>query len=100
MGPPKIARSAHLPACTTKQVEALDAVEALAQKHQLVLDMQPGDLTFLNNWAILYSREAFEDDESHVRYLVRISLKNERLAWKLPHTLNYGNQMSTTMRNC
>jgi len=92
-GLPKVPRSEHLPACTPKQVEALDAIEILAQKHQLVLDMQPGDLTFLNNWAILHSREAFEDNEDHVRYLVRIWLKNEKLAWKLPPALDYGNQM-------
>jgi hypothetical protein len=92
VGLPNIARSAHLAPCTPKQIEALDAVEALAQKYQLILDMQPGDLTFVNNWAILHSRDAFLDDENHIRYLVRLWLKNEELAWKLPEVLDEGNQ--------
>jgi hypothetical protein len=86
-------RSEHLSACTPEQVEALDVVEALAQKHQFILGMQPGDMTFINNWAIMHSREAFENDEAHTRYLIRIWLENEKLAWKLPQALDNGNQM-------
>jgi len=49
-------------------------------------------MTFVNNWAIIHSREAFEDDENHIRYLVRIWLRNEKLAWSLPPVLERGNR--------
>ncbi|KAL2009023.1 hypothetical protein VTN00DRAFT_7217 [Thermoascus crustaceus] len=94
IGLPDAPRAADLPPVSTVQVEALDLVELLAQKHQLVLDMHPGDLTFINNLAILHSREAFEDDTSHTRYLVRLWLKNEELAWTIPPALVSGNEKS------
>jgi hypothetical protein len=55
--------------------------------------MQPGDLTFINNYGVLHSRTAFEDDETHTRHLVRMWLKNEKLAWKLPQALEHGNNI-------
>lgn len=78
---------------SSKQLEALDTLESIAQKHQLVLSMQPGDLTFINNYGLLHSREAFEDDSAHTRHLVRMWLKNEKLAWKLPSPLDHGNRI-------
>jgi len=94
IGFPDIPRAAHLPPVSTMQVEALDVVERIAQDHQLVLDMRPGDMTFINNLALLHSREAFEDDASNTRYLVRMWLKNEALAWTLPPALSFGNEKS------
>ncbi len=38
----------------------------MAKKYQLILDMQPGAMTFVNNWAIVHSRDPFEVDETHV----------------------------------
>ena len=75
-----------------EQREALDLIESLARESQLILDIQPGDLTFINNHALLHSREAFEDDPRATRYLVRMWLKNKELAWKLPYQLQMGNQ--------
>ena len=88
-GVPKLATS---PDCTPHQIEALDAVEALAQKHSLILDVQPGDITFVNNWSILHSRTAFRNDNEHVRYLVRIWLKNENpiFEWPMPAVFRMG----------
>jgi hypothetical protein len=39
-----IERAPNLPQCTALQVEALDVLEALAKKHQLLLNTQAGDL--------------------------------------------------------
>lgn len=88
-GVPKLSTS---PDCTPAQVEALDAVEATARKHSLTLDVRPGDIAFVNNWAMLHSRTAFRDDEEHVRYLVRIWLKNEApgLEWPVPDVFRLG----------
>ncbi|KAK8026329.1 hypothetical protein PG991_003385 [Apiospora marii] len=93
LGRPGIERPSSLPQCTREQVEALDVLEATALKHQLRLNMQYGDMTYVNNLAILHSREAFENDESHVRHLVRIWLRNEQLAWRTPRVLDRGFDM-------
>lgn len=90
--PPHTPRADNLAVCTPEQIDALDMIQELAEKYQLVLDMQPGDMTYTNNWAILHSREAFHDDAEHSRYLVRLWLKNEKLAWELPECLRCGNE--------
>ncbi|KAM0434002.1 hypothetical protein ACHAPT_003946 [Fusarium lateritium] len=86
-----VTRAASLPELTRLQHEALDMVEGCATANQLVLSLQPGDLTFINNHAMLHSREAFLDDEVHRRHLVRLWLRNEHLAWTLPAELQHGN---------
>jgi hypothetical protein len=48
---------------------------------------------YLNNFAIIHGREAFEDNKTHSRYFVRMWLKNEELAWKLPRPLEIGNRL-------
>ena len=86
-----VARAAEIPALTREQVEALDIVESLATETRLTLDMQPGDLTFINNHSLLHTREEFVDTPDATRYIVRLWLKNEALAWKLPRELKQGN---------
>ncbi|KAK3114205.1 hypothetical protein LTR53_007705 [Teratosphaeriaceae sp. CCFEE 6253] len=76
---------------TPVQAEAMDVVQALAEKHQLTMPLRPGDLLFVNNFAVLHSREAFEDSVKDIRHLVRLWMKNEALAWSLPTALKWGN---------
>ncbi|MCJ1351315.1 MAG: hypothetical protein MMC33_001299 [Icmadophila ericetorum] len=85
-------RATDLPTMSELQRELLDLVESIAERHQINLQMQPGDLTFINNFAMLHSRESFIDDTFNSRYLVRLWLKNDRLAWQLPHPLRTGNR--------
>jgi len=65
--------------------EAFDCFDALMAEPQRRLDMmlEPGDLQFANNYAVLHSRTAFEDhtDETTRRRLLRLWLKmpNARL---------------------
>jgi alpha-ketoglutarate-dependent taurine dioxygenase len=92
VGLPNMARATELPPLAPLQYEALEAVQRISEKHQLALSFEPGDLTFINNWAILHAREAFRDDLVNQRYLVRMWLKNDLLAWKLPHPLQEGNR--------
>lgn len=92
VGLPNTARDTELPPLSPLQIEALDAVQRISEKHQVALSFQPGDMTFINNWAILHAREAFRDDLVTQRYLVRMWLKNDTLAWKLPHPLQEGNR--------
>lgn len=86
-----IARTTDLPELSNLQREALDLIENIARENQLLLNTRPGDLTFINNHAILHSRESFEDTSENSRYLVRMWLKNASLAWKLPRPLQFGN---------
>jgi Taurine catabolism dioxygenase TauD, TfdA family len=92
LGLSNVSRSSGFPCLTPVQCEVLDLLEATAKANRLVLTNQPGDLTFLNNHGLLRSREAFEDEAGNSRYLVRLWLRNEKLAWKLPWVLQEGNR--------
>ena len=74
------------------QITALNVLESLARTHSLTIQsMHKGDLTFLNNFSTLHSREDFKDDDVNARHLVRMRLRDEDLAWKLPKELQNGN---------
>ena len=61
------------------EVAALDAFDAAMQDESLRLDMmlEPGDLQFANNYAVLHSRTDFEDDDDPAlrRKMLRLWLK-------------------------
>ncbi|KAK3312017.1 hypothetical protein B0H66DRAFT_486618 [Apodospora peruviana] len=86
-----VRRTAGLATLTPEQRLALDLVEEIAKDSQVVVDAEPGDMIFINNHAVLHSREAFADAPSASRYLVRMWLKNSTMAWKLPRALQEGN---------
>ena len=56
-------RHADAPRLTPLQLEALDAVDALAGSDDLRLDMElaAGDMQFLHNHQILHARTEYED---------------------------------------
>lgn len=86
-----IRRPDGLGTLSQEQRRALNVLEEIAKCNQISLEAQPGDLLFINNHGVLHSREAFEDSPDSPRYLVRMWLKNEALAWKLPRALQEGN---------
>ncbi|KXX76429.1 hypothetical protein MMYC01_200183 [Madurella mycetomatis] len=86
-----IRRPDGLGTLSQEQRRALNVLEEIAKRNQISLETQPGDLLFINNHGVLHSREAFEDSPDSPRYLVRMWLKNEALAWKLPRALQEGN---------
>lgn len=61
------------------EVEALDLFDAVMHDERLRVDMmlEPGDLQFANNYAVLHSRNAFVDDDEPARRrkLLRLWLK-------------------------
>jgi hypothetical protein len=65
-----------VPALTPHQREALDALDALLSRPDLMASMwlAPGDLQLMNNHAVLHSRTRFEDWEEPAR---------KRLLWRL-----------------
>ena len=77
-------RYEEVPRLTPQQIEAMDAIDTLANSEECHLStmFQPGDLQFLNNHVILHSRTAFEDydEEDRRRHLLRIwlSVANSR----------------------
>jgi Taurine catabolism dioxygenase TauD, TfdA family len=72
---------------TPAQLNALDIVLNLAQKHHVAVNMQPGDILFVNNLSNMHSREPFEDKGRRKRHLLRLWLYNENLGWKIPNEL-------------
>lgn len=76
----------------TKELEyerhiALDALHFTAERFFFDLDLQPGDLEFFNNLQVFHARTYSEDSEQNVRHLLRIWIRNEEQALKLPYVL-------------
>ncbi|OIW35382.1 Clavaminate synthase-like protein [Coniochaeta ligniaria NRRL 30616] len=82
-------RPARLPCLTSRQIEALDAIETIAQATQLEFQTQAGDMHFINNLAVLHRREGFADGKSATekRHLVRMRLRDSQRGWKIPQSL-------------
>jgi Taurine catabolism dioxygenase TauD, TfdA family len=76
-----------VPPMTELQAEALDIVHFTAEKHQLCIKLERGDIQIFNNLAMFHARKGFVDDGSQKRHFLRLWLKNERLAWKRPEAL-------------
>jgi len=61
------------------EIEMLDLIDSITHQENLCLEMmlEPGDLQFANNYAIMHSRTAFVDDSrpGHRRKMLRLWLK-------------------------
>jgi len=60
-------------------IEVLDYFDSLCARpdFQLSMDLQLGDLQFVNNYMILHSRTEYRDDAAHRRHLVRLWMHDE-----------------------
>ena len=76
-----------VPAMTEIQAEALDMVHFIAEKHQLSIQLQRGDIELINNFALFHARRGFVDDASSCRHMMRLWLKNEKYAWEAPEVV-------------
>nr|XP_019044398.1 hypothetical protein I302_07682 [Kwoniella bestiolae CBS 10118]OCF23328.1 hypothetical protein I302_07682 [Kwoniella bestiolae CBS 10118] len=56
---------------------ALDAVHFTAEKYSIDLDLQKGDLEYVNNVTVYHARTSSEDSEKNQRHLIRLWLDNE-----------------------
>ena len=72
LGNPRSPRTKGIPDLTEAQAEGLDALQFIAEKHEISPAMEKGDMRFFNNMGILHRREAFENDEACERLLIRI----------------------------
>jgi len=75
-------RGAGIPALTTDQVRALDALDELTNSPEFVLNMdfRPGDIQLLNNYTVMHARTAYEDysEPERRRELIRLWLVVDR----------------------
>jgi hypothetical protein len=71
-------RGAHVPPLSPVQLEAIALLDQLNgdPRFSVTMDLQPGDMQFLNNHIILHSRTAYEDhaEAEHRRDLIRLWL--------------------------
>ncbi|HET9692231.1 MAG TPA: TauD/TfdA family dioxygenase [Acidimicrobiales bacterium] len=85
-------RHPDAPRLTDTQVEALRAVEEMAKDpdNQVVMELRPGDIQFINNFHVLHGRTAYEDDRraGQVRHLKRLWLETYLLDDRPPHFAN------------
>lgn len=79
-------RDERLPKPTDQQLAALDVVEEIANRIELRITTQPGDMHFINNLAILHRRDAFNNG-GNKRHLVRVRCRSTRLGWAIPKDL-------------
>lgn len=71
-------RHAAVPRLTAAQVDAMELLEAIANDPavHVEMDLEPGDIQWINNGRILHAREAYEDadDPAARRHLLRLWL--------------------------
>jgi hypothetical protein len=58
--------------------------------YSVIMDFQPGDMQFINNYHVLHGRSAYVDDRAagKVRHLKRLWLETEVLADRPAHFTN------------
>ncbi|KAM0798785.1 hypothetical protein BDR22DRAFT_777651, partial [Usnea florida] len=88
-GTPSAPRPSSLPPLTPTQRLALDTLHALAAKHAMEIQLQPGDMVFFNNLTMMHARDAFVDNEAEglKRHLLRLILRDEEMAYEVPGQL-------------
>ncbi|KAF7563594.1 hypothetical protein G7046_g508 [Stylonectria norvegica] len=87
LGPHPSMTNSEIPALTDSQLHALEAVSESAYRTELQLKLQTGDLLFSNNLALLHRRDAYKDDETVSRHMVRLWLRSQKLGWGIPDSL-------------
>ena len=77
-------RHADAPRLTKKAIEALTWMQEQAEggAYSVIMDFQPGDMQFINNYHVLHGREAYEDDRAagQIRHLKRLWLETDAIA--------------------
>jgi len=86
-------RHADAPRITDEARETLEWLKDAADggRWSVLMDFQPGDMQFINNYHVLHGRTAYEDDRAagKVRHLKRLWLETEVLAERPPYFRNH-----------
>lgn len=82
-------RSPGIPDLGDSHLEAINALQASAERHTLSMKLQRGDILFWNNLALLHSRRGFTDSPDCRRHLIRLWLRNSETEkkWSIPEEL-------------
>ncbi|KAI1493289.1 hypothetical protein F5X96DRAFT_237441 [Biscogniauxia mediterranea] len=88
VGPHPAGPAGLVPRLLPEQQAALGLLQQHATNLQVPLQTRPGDLVFLNNYAVLHARDAYEDGEASSRHLVRMWLRNSELGWQIPSSMH------------
>lgn len=71
---------------------AMQRIDAMTQNpdYNVFMDLQPGDIQFVNNYHVLHARTAYQDDRAsgQVRHLKRLWLETSVLADRPPYFQN------------
>lgn len=82
-------RHAEAPRLTETAVRALQRVDELANDpaNHVRMELQPGDMQFINNYHVLHGRTAYEDDRAagRVRHLKRLWLETDVFESRPPY---------------
>jgi alpha-ketoglutarate-dependent taurine dioxygenase len=85
-------RHEGVPAITPEARAAMDRMDAMSNdpSFNVFMDLQPGDMQFVNNFHVLHARTAYEDDRAagKVRHLKRLWLETRVLDQRPPHFQN------------
>ena len=91
-------RHPDAPRLTERAIAALKWIRAEAQsnKYSVLMDFQPGDMQFINNYHVLHGRTPYEDHAAsgRVRHLKRLWLETEVLSDRPPHFENHRSHWS------
>lgn len=83
-GDPKYPLSSSAPSLTPEQERALTVIQEAADRTSVRLDPEPGDVLFINNYALMHARGTWVDsvdDIWHQRYIMRLWLRDSEKGW-------------------
>jgi hypothetical protein len=87
-------RHPDAPRLSAKANEALDTVSAMARdpRNNVYMDLQPGEMQFINNYHVLHGRTAYRDDPAagRKRHFKRLWLATRYLTNRPPHFRKQG----------
>ena len=85
-------RHPDAPRLTEAAIEALAWMQDQAEggAYSVIMDFEPGDMQFINNYHVLHGRTSYEDDRAagKVRHLKRLWLETEALTDRPPQFVN------------
>lgn len=87
LGPHFRAAAGQVPTLTPLQKKALSTMMEVAGKHKHTLISKPGDLIYINNFAMLHAREQYKDGYESTRHLTRMWLRNSNLGCVIPDNM-------------
>ncbi|KAI1110586.1 Clavaminate synthase-like protein [Nemania sp. NC0429] len=87
IGPHPAVAGGGIPDLLPAQREALALLQQTATAQQQRLPARQGDMVFINNWNTLHARDAYEDDKTATRHLVRLWLRDSEFAWEIPESM-------------